>query len=660
MLLVVAEDHHAEGALRRTLAAALAAGEEATILTSDARLAMRLRREFPRDRNVDVLLPIDCFRGDPKLAQSGAANAKVKSADAAALDGVAAAVGSYATLGGTDFAPYFQYTLIPSFIRAVRDVVATQDLVASPPKRAVLIGGGALVDAAALVLARRAVPAERVEADLLTRANHALARLRAGRATRWVNTEFRALILEPGFLALLNLKGLWRRLTEAAPAAALRDALIVVGDRFTSDVVERMRGGARPIILAGATQPGRALFDRVGSLVPLESFARWTDVLQTFATAIEAAGRSIALATDSAHGASKPFMLDDVSYWPLVRRAAALHVLIWTQKLRHVQTLTTRAVGAAPGGRLLTSTDVTAYNRLVVDTARKLGMRTMGIQHGITGEPNGHTIVHVDTLATWGEEAETWYRAEAAERGIQQTARFEVTGNPRFDSLAERIGAVGAPRTPHPAPSTPHLAPRTSHLAPGPSQLAPGSPFTICLCTAFFSDFSVSASEYENLAMIDAVLAWARDKPDVRVIHKMHPGEEVEYYAAAARSLGWDPLKLTTISEPILHDILQQSDVQVSVYSSTVLEAVALGTPSIVFDAIVQRNLVDNAPDRLRDVPGVRIAYEPGDLAAFLDEMKAQGPPDREALASSAQLRRFLGTLDGRATERVAALVDRV
>jgi len=47
------------------------------------------------------------------------------------------------------------------------------------------------------------------------------------------------------------------------------------------------------------------------------------------------------------------------------------------------------------------------------------------------------------------------------------------------------------------------------------------------------SDFSTGSSDYQNLAMLDTVMAWARSQTGVRVVHKMHPGEELEYYAAA-------------------------------------------------------------------------------------------------------------------------------
>src|SRR4029077_2187657 len=137
----------------------------------------------------------------------------------------------------------------------VRNVTAVDDtLRLSSWDRIVLVGGGPLIDAAKIVAARHGQATESVGGELLQRASQALARFRAQRATRWVNTDLRALVLEPGFIWLLFLQGLWRRLTNAAAAPARGRAIIVVGDRFTADVVERLQGEMRPIIVAGATQ----------------------------------------------------------------------------------------------------------------------------------------------------------------------------------------------------------------------------------------------------------------------------------------------------------------------------------------------------------------------------------------------------------------------
>src|SRR5262249_48093908 len=149
MLLVVVEDRHAESALRRALASARERGDTAAVLTSDALLAMRLRRE-----GVEARLTIDGLGGDP-----AADNAELKRRDRVALDGAAAALGSYATFDGTDFAPYLQYTLIPSFVRAVRNVTAVEDqLDATSAARIVLAGSGMLIEAARLAASKRQLP----------------------------------------------------------------------------------------------------------------------------------------------------------------------------------------------------------------------------------------------------------------------------------------------------------------------------------------------------------------------------------------------------------------------------------------------------------------------------------------------------------------------
>ena len=632
MLLLVVEDRHAAAALGRALALARDRGAAAAVLTGDALFAMKLRRD-----GVDARLTIDGLTG----GLSANENPVLTTRDRVALEGVKAALGTYSTLDGTEFAPFVEYTLIPSFVRAVRNVTAVEDqLVATHADRIVLAGTGALVDAARLVASHRGLPVEQIDGDPLTRIRLAYARLRAGRATRWVNTEFRAFVLEPGFAAVLFFKGVWRKLSQPTPS--LRpDAIIVVGDRFTADVVQLLRGSSRQIILAGSTQPGRASFESTDQVVPIECLVKWTDMLSTVATMIDATVRAVSLATDRSHGRQFVAGAGGVCYWPLVRRAAALHILIWIQALKHVQRLAARAARAAPHGQLLTSNDVLAYNYVLVDTVQRLGVTAVGIQHGITGEPNGHSIVHVDMLATWGVETEQWYRDLAP-----QKARFLVTGSPRFDNTLAARKSVVESRESGVGRESRVGSPRSS------------GPFTVCICTGFMSDFSVGSSEYENLAIIEHVLVWAKGKDNVRVIHKMHPGEEPEYYAEAARALEWDPLTLTTVREPRLYEILEQSDVLVSAYSSTVLESLALGTPAIVFDGMVQRKLLHgDGYTHLEDVPGVEIAYSGAELTSCLDSRQAAPPPDRGALRASAQLREYLSGLDGQAAARVAALL---
>ena len=116
MLLLVVEDRHAEAGLRRAIASARVRGAAATVLTGDALLAMRLRRE-----GVDARLTVETVPLEKRRAVFDAR-------DQEALAGVENALGRYADALGTRFGPYLHYTLIPAFIRAIRNVTALDDL----------------------------------------------------------------------------------------------------------------------------------------------------------------------------------------------------------------------------------------------------------------------------------------------------------------------------------------------------------------------------------------------------------------------------------------------------------------------------------------------------------------------------------------------------
>src|SRR5215212_3525600 len=114
MFLLVVEDRHAERDLRTALASARARRAAPVVLTTDARLALdALPAAFERDGR-----------------------------DAAAAL-------------GTSYGAYLHYTLLPAFIRAVRNLAAIDDVWASGTdgssatdgtSRILLVGGGPLVD----------------------------------------------------------------------------------------------------------------------------------------------------------------------------------------------------------------------------------------------------------------------------------------------------------------------------------------------------------------------------------------------------------------------------------------------------------------------------------------------------------------------------------
>lgn len=610
--LVVVEDRHAGRLLDAVLRERDRDGSASTlVLSSDPLLVMRLRRAGRAAR-----LTVDGL--DACLRQTR---------DRIALEGVARAYGDgqhdYSILGAVRYAPFLEYTLIPPFIKAVRNVSALGDVVRDHrPHEMLIVGGGDLPRAAALVARHAAVPVRWVGASLWARLSHAFARLRAGRRTRWVNTTFRALVLEPAFLALLALRGIVARRPRRRPAGA--DpllTLLVAGDRFTRDLVEDLRDRV-DVIVAGATQPGRQLFRDMRDIATLEAFGTLRDVLAAIRTACLASAHAVRLVCDRSHSAR--FESGGVNYWPLVRGPVALQLAIWPMFLGHLRALIRRATRTHSPGRLLVSQDVTAYNRVLVDAAREAGMDSIGLQHGIMAEANGHSTTHVDRMVVWGEASIEWYRKVGPQR-----AQFVVAGNGRFDTLAKRLSAPARRRD-------------------------VGAPFTVVVCTGFVSDYSVAASEYENLLLLEAAVSWARGRPNVRIIHKMHPGEEPTYYQLVARELGWSDGFLSVVREkPPLHDVLEQADVLLAGYSTTVLEAVALGARAIVLDAIARMHMLplDKCPDITITDSVVQCHEQLDALWQSANRPRAASPATREFL------QHYLFEIDGLATERAQRLV---
>jgi hypothetical protein len=455
-------------------------------------------------------------------------------------------------------------------------------------------------------------------ASAFQRLTQSIARLRAGRQTRWVGSDFRALVLEPGFLLMLLARGLWQRTTRKRPAVTSRDALIVTGDRWTADIVARARDMARTVVLAGATQPGRALFGRDPRVVTFERWLEPSDAIDGLA----AIGSACVDVCSPPEGPAAPerFQIAGVSFWPLVARAVQLQLMIWMPLLRGVWTLMRRVAQSSPDAVLLTSTDATAYAGALVAAARDAGVPSISIQHGLMGEPNGHSVVRTDVIASWGSATEPWHLARTP-----QTARFVVTGNPRFDTFP--AGSVKPARD-------------------------PARPFTIVVCTGFVAEFSVCASDALNFQLLQATLDWAGSR-EVRIVHKMHPGEEPEYYRVAAASLGWQRPAFSIVKDVVLHDVLQSSDVLVTGYSTTVIESVLLGTPVIVCD-FEQRRLLPI--DRIR---GVTLAPSIAELHARLD-VHFEGRVDSVPDPDDEELRHYVSVLDGKASDRIAALTKMI
>jgi CDP-glycerol glycerophosphotransferase (TagB/SpsB family) len=207
-----------------------------------------------------------------------------------------------------------------------------------------------------------------------------------------------------------------------------------------------------------------------------------------------------------------------------------------------------------------------------------------------------------------------------------EPGRIAVTGNPAFDRLAQGVEPERVERV------------RRS------LKLEAGRP--LLLVTTQNDSFAASRRQ------IEAVVAAAREFPALQIVVKLHPADAFAPYQRLQRELEGVDLHLTQHSD--LAALLALSDLLVTRFSTTALEAMLQGKPVIVLNFSGQ-------PDPLPYVErgaalGVR---DPSALPAAIRAVLEDEPTRRRLREGMARfVRDYAYRLDGRAGERVLALME--
>jgi len=248
--------------------------------------------------------------------------------------------------------------------------------------------------------------------------------------------------------------------------------------------------------------------------------------------------------------------------------------------------------------------------------ARKLGKRTLVVQHGhldYTEDEDHHTA---DYSAFWSEVVARDYM-----RAGLRPHQCMVTGSPNADDYAGR--------------------PDRSRIA----RMRPrGRPRVLVITTG---NPAVQAYIHETWVCdyIAGVLgALAPRFGDIDLEVKLHPGENGALYVANLGTLL--PARTTISDRGNLLDMISEADVVISPPSTVVVEARAAGTPVILMSMMS----VDDRQTTLRHADGVTTVNRYEDLAAAVDTVLAgRRAHDAEAWPLSD----YLGPIDGRSSRRL-------
>jgi hypothetical protein len=312
---------------------------------------------------------------------------------------------------------------------------------------------------------------------------------------------------------------------------------------------------------------------------------------------------------DSLNGAS--LRVAGVELWPLVREpllALAEHHGRYAAALAKplARQLERRAVRA-----VLVPFDGVANARLIVRVAQTIGIPTFVINDGFKSDDIQREGMTADVALAWSEGMRENYYSSRPNGAV-------VTGNPR----AARLSRVT----------------RRSHDV-----------WRVLVGGYTFSPIDLNCGRSDGERFLDEVLcgiAAARPHVSDEVMVKLHPADVCDYYRA---NLARQPkLKITLQARGDVVELFNSYDVFVTTYSTSLIEAVAVGLP-IVYYRVNEQRL--GPPFSGDEFLASRSASTPAQLAALL--------ADRDARAASPPegwIERYLGPTDG-SVDRIAAAI---
>lgn len=227
-------------------------------------------------------------------------------------------------------------------------------------------------------------------------------------------------------------------------------------------------------------------------------------------------------------------------------------------------------------------------------------------------------------------------RASVVGSGMASEERVRVVGCPRMDRL-HRV--------------------RLDRAGPGPAPEAPVVLFAVDVQAGTWTPYdgreSIPSPRWERLAAWtdEAFVAAARSMPDRRFIVKVKIGREQQQLA---RLPGDAPPNLSVVSSGIGTALLEEAAVVVGFNSTVLLEALAVGVPTLV--PRYAEAAGTDIEDWILDLSGaVHEVRAPEDLTRAIRLALERGPSSVLTPSATAALERYVGNADGRASERTWA-----
>lgn len=218
---------------------------------------------------------------------------------------------------------------------------------------------------------------------------------------------------------------------------------------------------------------------------------------------------------------------------------------------------------------MLLRNDVKEQERTLILSLRLHKIPSLVMQHGILAESNGHNELLADKFIAWGKASADWYNKFGNSKD-----KFFIAGNPRFDVLKDWKPVI----------SRDVLYGKLGRDV---------NKKTILFATQQVNKFSSFWTDDLFWVMADELLKYIEGRPDIQLIIKCDPYEDVLPYNRIAAY--YPGAQVTTIRNFDIYTLIYNSDLVITLDSTVGLEAMLFDKPLITFNLTAREDRVPYA-----------------------------------------------------------------
>lgn len=326
------------------------------------------------------------------------------------------------------------------------------------------------------------------------------------------------------------------------------------------------------------------------------------------------------------------FIFEGIAYWELVKDK--IGTLIWDDFDRFRRNIDglSGAHGRHDIKSVVLRNDIRAIEKTIVLASKNINISSLVIQHGILANPSGHNIVFADKVAVWGKRAASWYKKFG-----NDFRKMAIVGNPTFDRMPDYRESGNSENFMNKL----GLTKKKSLI----TLIGPG--------IGMFKSSSFTTDDV-NGVLIRELISAVKSIGDANLVVKLHPNERVKTYA---KLITRDNKGIAAVIDKTdMHKLIKASDLVIIMESTVALIALLMKKPIVVINLSKRVGLIPYVKNKVA-IGAYRKEDIPGVLRKAMNDENAKKGMD---LARESFINDFLYKTDGKATERILELIEKL